>query len=76
MAIASNVPAPETPTKKRKVQRPPKPWATCAKSSFQEWRKDDYFVEFNMGDADWEVLDAQVMSAIVHTLIADEKATR
>jgi len=68
MTIGCNFAAPESPAKKRKTARPPKPWATCTKSSFQEWRKDDYLAEFNMRDSDWDVLDAQVSLQASHLL--------
>jgi hypothetical protein len=62
MVDGSESPVPESPTKKRKVtgRSGLKPWATCSKPSFKNWRREDYLAEFNMSNGDWDVLDAKV----------------
>jgi hypothetical protein len=62
MAVYNASPTPESPSKKRKVKtQAAKPWATCTKLFFKEWRKEDYLVEFNLSDMEWVLLDAQVL---------------
>jgi hypothetical protein len=76
MTVGDATPAPESPSKKRKVKAvTAKPWATCTKPFIKDWRKDDFLLEFNMTDGEWEILDAQVGPRIPRILIADEKYT-
>jgi hypothetical protein len=58
----SESPASESSTKKRKIieRNDLKSWATCSKSSFKNWWREDYLAEFNMSGGDWDVLDVQV----------------
>jgi hypothetical protein len=77
MAVDELPSTPSSPAKRRKVKTDcTKSWAKCQKPKFADWKREDYLTEFELDNADWDVLDAQVRLRPLQTLIKDEKAAR